>query len=81
MAKSGTVVDFSFKNTVFTQDQVSEYRAPDHTRSMSWDLLIPEGQQGLVLTGGKGSPTPPLHPLGQHQCSDPGKDAPLTERQ
>ncbi len=74
-------MDFSFKNTVFAQDQVSEYRAPDHRRLMTWDLLIPELQQGAGLTGGKGSLTPPRYPLGQHQCSDCGKDSPLADGQ
>lgn len=75
------VVDFISESTVFAQDQVFRCRAPDHSRPMSWDLLIPEVQPVSGLTGGKGSPRPPLHPLGQHQSSDPPKDAPLAEIQ
>ena len=62
------VFQLQLQNTVFAQDQVSEYRAPDHSKSMSWDLLIPEGQQGSGLTGGKGSLTTTLHPLDHNQC-------------
>ncbi|KAJ7985180.1 hypothetical protein DPEC_G00349400 [Dallia pectoralis] len=32
---------------------------------MSWDLFIPEGQQGSGMIGGKKSWTPPFHLLGE----------------